>query len=129
MAAIIAEYLIIFKPLMESFSTGRRARLCRGSAQSRDATGVLEAPLQRYIPGPPLDVGRPLVVAVFEIASDKRRCEIEDIVYAESNCGVIEPCAPATWIVRRCRDRHDTLSLAVFHIRVLATIPGISGDF
>ena len=28
---IIAKYLIIFKPLMESFSTGRMARLCRGS--------------------------------------------------------------------------------------------------
>ena len=65
MAAIIAEYLIIFKPLMESFSTGRRARLCRRSAQSRDATEVLEALLQRHIPGSPLDIGRLLVVAVF----------------------------------------------------------------
>src|SRR5207253_8890950 len=45
MAAIIAEYLIIFKPLMESFSTGRRARLCRGSAQSRDASPDISYPL------------------------------------------------------------------------------------
>ena len=29
-ATIIAKYLIIFKPLMESFTTGRRARLCGG---------------------------------------------------------------------------------------------------
>src|SRR5213082_2451090 len=65
MAAIIAKYLIMFKPLMESFSTGRRARLCRGSAQSRDAPGVLEALLQCHIPGSPLDVGCLLVVAVF----------------------------------------------------------------
>jgi hypothetical protein len=33
-AAIIAKYLIIFKPLMESFSTGRRAGLCRADLLS-----------------------------------------------------------------------------------------------
>src|SRR5436190_3472889 len=128
-AAIIGGYLIIFKPLMESFSTGRKARLCRGSAQSRDARDVLETLCQCHIPGSPPDVGRPLVVAVFEIASNEGRCEVKDVVYAESNCGVIQPRAPSTWIVLRCRDRHDVLSLAVFQFRVLAAVPGISGDF
>src|SRR6476646_8181535 len=79
MAAIIAKYLIIFKPLMESFSTGRRARLCRGSAQSRDATEVLEALRQCHIPGSPPDIGLPLV---------------EDIVHAKRNGGIIEPGTP-----------------------------------
>src|SRR6476661_2853969 len=60
-----SEATICSEPLMESFSTGRRARLCRGSAQCRDATGVLEALLQCHIPSPPLDIGRLLVVAVF----------------------------------------------------------------
>src|SRR5205823_5701149 len=54
-----------FRPLMESFSTVRRARLCRGSAQSRDAREVLETLCQCHIPGPPLDIGCLLVVAVF----------------------------------------------------------------
>src|SRR5438046_9055510 len=58
MAAIIAEYLIIFKPLMEPFSTGRGARLCSGFAQSRDATGVLETLCQCHKPGSPTDIGR-----------------------------------------------------------------------
>src|SRR5213080_4747571 len=74
-------------------------------------------------------MGRPLVVAVFECARNEGRCEVEDVVYAESNCGVIQPRAPPTWIVLRCRDRHDVLSLAVFQLRVLAAVPGISGDF
>jgi hypothetical protein len=34
-AAIIAKYLIIFKPLMESFSTGRRATLRRFSSAKK----------------------------------------------------------------------------------------------
>src|SRR5947207_12932186 len=74
-------------------------------------------------------MGRPLVVAVFECARNEGRCEVEDVVYAESNCGVIQPRAPPTWIVLRCRDRHDVLSLAVFQLRVLAAVSGISGDF
>src|SRR5437016_3837091 len=74
-------------------------------------------------------MGRPLVVAVFECARNEGRCEVEDVVYAESNCGVIQPRAPPTWIVLRCRDRHNVLSLAVFQLRVLAAVPGISGDF
>src|SRR5437588_5350333 len=73
MAAIIAKYLIIFKPLMESFSTGRRARLRRRSAQSRDATAALETLGQRHIPGSPPDIGCELVVAVFGVTSDKGR--------------------------------------------------------
>src|SRR5438874_5140948 len=74
-------------------------------------------------------MGRPLVVAVFECARKEGRCEVEDVVYAESNCGVIQPRAPPTWIVLRCRDRHNVLSLAVFQLRVLAAVPCISGDF
>jgi hypothetical protein len=93
-AAIIAEYLIIFKPLMESFSTGRRARLRRGSAQSRDATEVLEALCQRHIPGSPPDIGRPRVVAVFEVARNKRRVLVEHVVHSKGDGGIIEPCAP-----------------------------------
>src|SRR5438309_2362321 len=129
MAAIIAKYLIIFKPLMESFSTGRRARLCRGSAQSRDATEVLETLRQCHIPGSPPDIGCELVVAVFVVASDKGRILVEHVVHAKRDGGLIEPCAPATWIILRCRDRHDVLSLAVFRLGVLAAGPGISGDF
>src|SRR6266481_10098600 len=101
MAAIIAEYLIIFKPLMEAFSTGTRARLCRGSAQSRDAIEVLEALRHCHIPGSPPDVGHARVVAVFEVASDKRRILVEHVVQAKRDRGVIEPCAPAAWIVLR----------------------------
>src|SRR5438105_7894487 len=85
MAAIIAEYLIIFKPLMESFSTGRRARLCRGSAQSRDATAALETLGQRHIPGSPLDISRRLIVAVFAGAGDGRRRRVEAGVIAEGH--------------------------------------------
>src|SRR5437588_9122494 len=96
MAAIIAKYLIIFNPSMESFSTGRRARLCRGPAQSRDAAGVLETLRQRHIPGSPPDVGRPLVVAAFVAASDKGRILVEHVVHAKRDGGVIEPCAPPT---------------------------------
>src|SRR5437773_8824920 len=83
-----------FKPLMESFSTGRKARLCRGSAQSRDATKVLETLCQRHIPGSPSDIGRPLVVAVFGVDSDKRRVLVEHVVHAKRDGGVIEPCPP-----------------------------------
>ena len=95
-AAIIAKYLIIFKPLMESFSTGRRARLCRGSAQSRDATEVLEALRQCHIPGSPPDIGLPLVVAikVGNSRSDKWRILVEHIVHAKRNGGIIEPGTP-----------------------------------
>src|SRR5205085_3144684 len=124
-----AKYLIMFKPLMESFSTGRRARLCRGSAQSRDATEVLETLRQCHIPGSPPDIGCELVVAVFDVASDKGRILVEHVVHAKRGGGVIEPCAPATWIILCGRDRHDVLSLAVFQLRVLAAVPGISGDF
>src|SRR5438477_8724202 len=95
-AAIIGGYLIIFKPLMESFSTGRRARLCRGSAQSRDATEVLETLRQRHIPSSPPDIGLPLVVAVFQRGSDKGRIQVEHVVHAKRDGGVIEPCGPAT---------------------------------
>src|SRR5205814_10690675 len=100
-AAIIGEYLIIFKPLMESFSTGRRARLCRGSAQSRDATEVLEALRQCHIPGSPPDIGCELVVPAFDVASDKGRILVVHVVHAKRDGGVIEPCAPATWIILR----------------------------
>ena len=33
---------------------------------------------------------------------------------------------PSTWIVLRGRDRYDVLILAVFHIRVLTRVPGIT---
>src|SRR5207302_7672920 len=80
-------------------------------------------------PGSSPDVGGPLVVSVFEIASNEGRCEVEDVVYAKGTCRVIKPCVPPTWIVLRGRDRHDVLSFAVFQLRVLAAVPGISGDF
>ena len=70
----------------------------------------------------------PLVVAVFDVASDKRRILVEHVVHAKRDGGVIEPCAPATWIILRGRDRHDVLSLAVFHLRVLTAVPGIAGE-
>src|SRR6266480_2581729 len=112
-AAIIGGYLIIFKPLMESFSTGRKARLCRGSAQSRDATAALETLRQRHIPGSPLDISCRLIVAVFAGARDERRCQVEEVVYAEGNRRVIKPCAPAARLVLRCRGRHNVLILTL----------------
>src|SRR6476646_1312631 len=93
-ATIIAKYLIIFKPLMEPFSTGRMARLCRGSAQSRDATGVLEALLQCHIPGSPLDIGCLLVVAVFIGRSDEWRWEVADVIHPKGGCCAIQPRSP-----------------------------------
>src|ERR1700756_3591594 len=103
MAAIIAKYLIIFKPLMESFSTGRRGGLCGRSAQSRDATEVLKALRQCHIPSSPSDIGLPLVVAVFDVESYKRRILVEHVVHAKRDGGIIEPCAPAARIVLRGR--------------------------
>src|SRR6266480_7970017 len=108
-AAIIGGYLIIFKPLMESFSTGRRARLCRGSAQSRDATGVLEALLQCHIPGSPLDIGCLFVVAVFTgpgyNPGYEGRCEVEDVIHPKGDCCSIQPCSPTACTVFRGRYR------------------------
>jgi len=40
-AAITAKYLIIFKPLMESFSTGRRAGLCRAGPLSLEQLEIV----------------------------------------------------------------------------------------
>src|SRR5438477_3807324 len=114
---------------MESFSTGRRQACAAGPLSREMHREVLETVFQCHIPGSPPDVGRPLVVAVFEIASNEGRCEVEDVVYAKGTCRVIKPCVPPTWIVLRGRDRHDVLSLAVFQLRVLAAVPGISGDF
>src|SRR5258707_13010466 len=109
------------------------ARLCRGSAQSRDATGVLEALLQCRIPGPPLDIGGLLVVAVFTGTGYdpgyEWRCQVEDVIHPKGDCCAIEPCSPAAWIVLRGRDRRDILVLTSFHRRVLATIFGIPGNF
>src|SRR5713101_8126458 len=81
---------------------------------------LLETLRQRHIPDSPFDIGRPLVVVVFERVSDKRRILVEHVVHAKRDRGVIEPCAPPTWIVFRGRDRHDVLVLAVFHLSVLA---------
>src|SRR6266480_3769336 len=132
-AAIIGGYLIIFKPLMESFSTGRRARLCRGSAQSRDATGVLEALLQCHVPGSPLDIGCLFVVAVFtDPGYDpgyEGRCQVENVIHPEGDRCAIQPCTPSARIVLRGRDRHDILVLTAFHLRILAAVLGVAGDF
>src|SRR6478672_9734753 len=98
-AVIIAKYLIIFKPLMESFSTGRRARLCRGSAQSRDPIGVLEALLQCHIPDPPLDIGCLLVVAVFIGGGYEWRCQVEDVIHPKGDCCAIQPRSPTACTV------------------------------
>ena len=66
---------------------------------SRDAAGILETLRQRYIPGSPPDVGRPLIVAVFERASDEGRGEVEHVVHAKRNGGVIEPRAKVAEII------------------------------
>src|SRR5207244_9476427 len=51
------------------------------------------------------------------------------VVYAESNCRVIEPCTPPTWIVLRGRDRPNVLVLTIRYFHVRAAIFGISGNF
>src|SRR5437764_6777052 len=89
---------------------------------------VLETLLQGHIPDSPSDIGRPLVVAVFEVASDKRRILVEYVVHAKCDRGVIEPCPPSPWIVFRGRDRHDVLVLAVFQLRVVTSVLGIAGN-
>src|SRR5206468_3748131 len=94
----------------------------------KDPAAVLETLLQRHIPDSPPDIGRPLVVAAFERASDKRRILVEHVVHAKGDRGVIEPCAPPTWIVLRGRDRHNVLLLTIFHLSVLAAVPGVSSD-
>src|SRR5438874_6769545 len=133
MAAIIAEYLIIFKPLMESFSTGRRARLCRGFAQSRDATRVLEALLQCYIPGSPLNIGCLFVVAVFTAPGYdpgyEWRCQVEDVIHPKGDCCAIQPRSPTAYSVFRRRYWRHLFVLALRHLRVFATIFGIPGHF
>ena len=67
-----------------------------------------------------------MVVAVFAVESGKRRVLVEHVVHAKRDGGVIEPCVPSTWIVLRGRDRYDVLILAIFHIRVLTHVPGIT---
>jgi hypothetical protein len=69
----------------------------RASLQNRNAAAVLEPLRQRHIPGSPLDIGRRLIVAVFASARDERRCQVEDVVYAERNRCVIKPCAPSKY--------------------------------
>src|SRR5438067_243597 len=103
MAAIIAEYLIIFKPLVESFSAGRGARLCRGSAQSRDATEVLEALRQCHKPGSPSDVGRPLVVAVFESAEIVKHARIPAVSRERAKSWSTEYVGTINFAFRRVR--------------------------
>ena len=97
-----------------------------GFTQFRDMAGALEPLGQCHIPGSPPDIGRPLVVAVFGVDSDKRRVLVEHVVHAKRDGGVIEPCAPPTWIVLRSRDRYDVLILAIFDLRVLTRVPGIT---
>src|SRR5438552_14598070 len=96
--------------------------------ETRLTRWLLEALLQGHIPDSPPDIGRPLVVAVFEVARDKRRILVEHVVHAKCDRGVIEPCPPPTLIVLRGRDWHDILSLAVCHRDVLILILGIAGN-
>ena len=98
----------------------------RGIHSVSDTAAALEPLGQCHIPGSPPDIGRPLVVAVFDVDNGKRRVLVEHVVHAKRDGGVIEPCPPATWIVLRGRDRYDVLILAVFHIRVLTHVPGIT---
>src|SRR5438128_11798263 len=89
---------------------------------------LLETLFQRHIPDSPPDIGHPLVVAGFEPTSDKRRILVEHVVHPKRDRDVIQPCPPPTWIVLRRRNRRDVLIFAIPCPRVLAAVPGISGD-
>src|SRR5438552_15385769 len=110
---------------MESFSTGQKGKIVP-RVEARDAREVLGTLCQCHIPGSPPDIGRPLVVAVFDVDNGKRRVLVERVVHAKRDRGVIEPCVPSTWIVLRGRDRYDVLILAIFHIRLLTHVPSIT---
>src|SRR5438876_11773144 len=113
---------------MESFSTGQKGKIVP-RVESRDAREVLETLCQCHIPGSPPDIGRPLVVAVFDVDNGKRRVLVERVVHAKRDRGGIEPCVPSTWIVLRGGVRDDGLSLALFHIRFVTDLLGIPRNF
>jgi hypothetical protein len=52
---------------------------------------LLEQLLKGHIPGSPLDIGRSLVVAVFEVCSGERRILVEHVVHAKRDSSVIQP--------------------------------------
>src|SRR6266571_2118895 len=83
---------------------------------------LLEPLLQGHIPGSPLDIGRRLIVAVFTSGAHERRLFIEYIIHAEGNRCLVKPCAPATGIVFRGRDRYHVLVFTVFRFHTSATI-------
>src|SRR5437867_11771282 len=91
--------------------------------ETRLTRWLLEALLQGHIPDSPPDIGLPLVVAVFEVARDKRRILVEHVVHSKGDRGVIEPCPPSPWIVFRGRDRYDLLSV------VAACLFSIAGNW
>src|SRR4029077_2590768 len=81
------------------------------------------------------DIGLPRVVAVFVTGHtqggpfNKRRILVEDVVHAQRDGGVIEPCAPTRRTVRRGRDWHDVLLLVISHLRILTRVLGITGNW
>src|SRR5207237_3158945 len=62
-------------------------------------------------------------------AFNKRRILVQHVVHAQRDGGIIEPCAPTRWTVRRGRDWHDVLLLAISHLRILTRVLGITGNW
>src|SRR5438105_1399635 len=87
---------------------------------------TLKALLQGHVPGSSLDIGRLLVVAIFESRGYEWRFRVEYVVHAERDRCVIEPRAPAARIVLRGGHWHHVLQL--FRRRVLPAVLGVSGN-
>src|SRR5437899_3461571 len=103
-----------------------------GLAIAREARALprLEKLRQGHVPDAPPNIGLPLVVVIFKVSSrsSEWRIQVEYVVDAKRDGGVIKPGAPLTWIVLRGRDRSDVLVFAVFHVGVLTFVFGIAGE-
>jgi len=55
--------------------------------------------------------GKRFVIAVLKAAGNKRWIFVEHVLQPKREGGVTQPGAPSTWLVFRCRNWHDTLSV------------------
>src|SRR5439155_17063958 len=81
-----------------------------------------ESLLQLKVPEPALDRGKRLVITVLEAAGHERWIFVEHILQPKRKSRVVQPGAPSTRVVFRCRNRHDIFLFAVFHLHILAAV-------
>src|SRR6476620_2025944 len=89
------------------------AVLLKAEKTSTTSGQLLEAFLQRDIPGASLDIGRALVVAVFSGGGYEWRCEVEDVIYPKGDCCATQPPSPTACAVFRGRYRHHVFVLTL----------------